>query len=257
MSITTLSMFYYGHLIDENNYSLDFAEGVNNFTAFLKVGSYSAEEFVTEIARAMNEAGEYIYTSSFDRVTRKITISADNTFSLLPVTGSTKTISCFGLAGFTADLTGSNSYEGGQASGSVYYPQAVLNDYIDFEEMQSSQNASVNESGSGIFEIISFGDQREMNCTIDFITSNSAGRYSKFRENLNGKQDAITFLNYIRNKYTVEFMKDRNDPSSYVKCIYTKSKGDRSGTGFKLQPMKKIRKPDFYEFKNITFRELV
>ena len=64
MSITTYSQFFYGHTITESNYYLDFNEGSGELTAELNSGSYSLEDFATEVARAMKKEDDTSYAKN-------------------------------------------------------------------------------------------------------------------------------------------------------------------------------------------------
>ena len=119
MSLATHSKFYYGFEIDETNQYLDFNEGSGELSAELEIGLYSFTDYCAELARALNAAGGSTYTVTGNRTTRKITIAATGTFSLLVSSGSHEGTSAFATAGFTgADRSGSASYEGA-ASGSA------------------------------------------------------------------------------------------------------------------------------------------
>ena len=70
--IKTKSKFYYGHTIDIDNNLLDFKEGAGaELTATLSVGEYSLTNFVTELIRALNDAGSLTYSGSLNRTTKR------------------------------------------------------------------------------------------------------------------------------------------------------------------------------------------
>ena len=124
--INTYSGWTYGHTIDDNNKFLEFEEAVSGIlVAELNVGSYSLQEFVNEISRAMNAKSlNLTYTTSLDRTTRKIIISGSDNFNLLISSGTTSSQSVYPLIGFTGsiDLSGSSSYESDSPSGSFFEP---------------------------------------------------------------------------------------------------------------------------------------
>ena len=138
MAIKTRSAFTYGHTIDDNNQYINFSEdGIIELSATIETGSYYLNDFINQIAIALNDIGDNNYVVSVDRLTRKITISGDNNFDLLVTNGQQLSISAFPLMGFTTDRTGSNSYEADIASGFIYYPQAPLRDYMPFDNVFS------------------------------------------------------------------------------------------------------------------------
>lgn len=262
--IFTHSSFYYGHVLSENNLYLSFREPFDTDTsekiAELNVGDYSLSEFVDELARALNARGAQEYTVTIDRTTRIITISASQVFELLISSGNTVAISVFGLAGFSgSDLTGLTTYEATQASGKEYFPQFKLQSYVDLRDNIRKSQASVNESASGIPEIVSFGKIREMECDILFATDIDQGDEklgSPIRTNLTGVQDLRDFVEAITDKNTIEFIPNRNDPDTFNKMILESS--EDSGEGIKIQ-VKEIRTSGmtgYYKTGKLVFREV-
>lgn len=257
MSITTRSAFYYGHTIDDFNFRIDFDEGGSPLVAELNLGSYTLSEYVTEIARALNDAGALTYSASVDRATRLITISASGTFSLLVSTGGSAGTSTFTLAGFTgADLTGQSSYTGDSVSGSSYLPQFLLQQYVSFDDLQQAASASVNQSGSGITEVVSFGNNEFMECNITFITNINQGTGNPIETNLSGVVDARSFLQDITTKSRIEFMEDRDSPATYSKCILEATPFSREGVGYRLNELYGRGLPNYYETGRMRFRKV-
>jgi hypothetical protein len=97
MTIETRSKFYYGHTVNEANLYINFDDGSGEVTAQLRAGSYSLTDYVTEVARAMNEVGGQEYTVTVDRSTRLITISASANFSILFLSGTNSSQSAIDL----------------------------------------------------------------------------------------------------------------------------------------------------------------
>lgn len=257
MSITTKSLFYYGHLINDLNFYLDFNEGSGELSAEFNVGDYSLTEFATEIERAMNEAGSQEYSATIDRDTRKITISASSNFDLLISSGSHAGNDIFSLIGFTgSDQTGSNSYEGSNVSGYEYRPPFVLQRYIDFEDYQQASQASENKAASGLVEVLSFGTEKFMECNITYVTDIDTGNVPHFDNNTSSVSNLRNFLEYITKKYKIEFMPDRDTPSDYTKCILDKTQSNQTGTGFRLYEMYGKGLANWYETKTLRFRQV-
>lgn len=264
MTIKTYSGFTYGHTIDENNKFLEFEETVSGvLTAELNVGSYSLEEYKNEIARAMNAASlNETYSTTLDRSTRKITITGSNTFSLLISSATTALQSTFSLAGFNgADLTGASSYEGDSPSGSFFEPQFLLQDYIPFENDQRANNVTVNETPSGILEIIKFGDINFMTCNVT-LQKNQDSSEPRAKDNIikfstTGYTDMLSFLQYAVTKAPIEFVPDVDSPAFYTKCLLESSSREKDGTGFRIRELYDRGLADWYETGRLVFRKLV
>jgi hypothetical protein len=254
VSITTKSLFFYGHEIDETNFSWDFSEGGAEIQGSLNIGDYTLTEFAAEIERAMNAVGGQEYTVTVDRATRKITITAPGNFELLVDSGSRKGSSAYALAGFSgADKTGSDTYEGGSASGFEYRPQAVFMDYEPFEDDNGAIDASVNKTVTGIVETVTFGTERMMQCRIWGITDESI---SNFDNNPSGRADARAFRDYAIRKLKMEFMEDRDTPGTFTKVLLEKTPEEGNGTRLKLKKMFDTGVEGIYETGKITFREV-
>ena len=172
MSLDSFSIFYYlDEDIGSTNQNLNFDEGGGELTAVLTPGSYTHAELATIVKTALDAAGGQVYTVAFDRTTRKYTISAPGTFDLLITSGSTIGTGPFTLLGFTgADVTGLTTYTSNTESGSEYEPQFKLQDFVDNGDNQQKIDASVNESASGLVEVISFGTRELFEMDIKFAT---------------------------------------------------------------------------------------
>ena len=261
--IRTYSGWNYGHTINENNKFLNFDEGGGELTATLNVGSYTLGEFFNEVSRALNAASlNETYTVTLDRSTRLITITGSNTFDLLINSGTQASQSVYPLAGFNgADRTGATSYEGDSPSGSVFEPQFLLQDYVDFDIDQKANNVTVNETPSGILEVIKYGDINFMACNIKLQKDQSVdeprskGNIIKFSPT--GFTDLLTFMRYAASKAPLEFIPDLLNPDSFTRCIIESSPSSKDGTGFKLKELYTEGLADWYETGSLVFRKLV
>ena len=255
MAITTRSAFTYGHDITEDNQFINFMEdGVTELSATIEVGSYYLNEFTDKIAQALNEIGDNTYTVTLARATRKFTISADANFDLLVTTGSQVAISAFSLMGFTIDRSGAASYEADNASGSVYYPQAPLRDYVDFNDIQESVQAKVNESSSGEIEVVSYGTRNLMECNIKYATNITGQNY--IDDSATGVSDLRTFLQYIVGKKPIEFIKDKTDFTTFEPCLLESTQRSSDGTGFQLRELYSEGLAFYFESGRLVFRRL-
>ena len=174
--------------------------------------------------------------------------------ALLVTSGTQSSISAFALMGFTLDKTGSNSYESDNASGFFYEPQFLLQNFVDFQDNVKTAQASVNESASGLIEVVSFGKNEFMECNITLATDITP--QSAIKENANGVSDLRDFLNYAINKHPIEFVYDLNNPDIYEPCLLEKTQSDTKGTGFKLYELYARKLVGYFETKTLTFRKI-
>lgn len=256
MSISTFSTFYYGHNVTTSNHKINFDEGSGELTATITLGAYSLTDFVTAVQTAMNAAGTYTYTVSVNRSTRIITIAtSDGNFSLLASTGSNIASGAWSLMGFDAtDVSGSMSYDGDNASGSAYSPQFKLQDYVSTNEWKSASSATVNKTTSGRVEVIKFGDEEFFEANIKYVTDISQPNNTLIKNNASGLSDLNTFMQYIINKRTIEFIPDIDTPATFEKVLLESAPGFSDGTGYKLRELYARGLPGYYETGTLVFR---
>lgn len=260
MTIKTKSEFYYGHEITLTNNSIPYTEGAGEIVSTLNIGTYSLSDFVIEIARAMNAVGGQLYTVTVDRSTRIITISAPGNVSVLFGTGSTSSISPAALMGYDLVDTGlATSHDGDSSSGSRYRPQFMLQSFVDFQDNVQSSQATVNVSASGVTEVVTFGRNQIMECNIKYITDvvSSSCLADHIEGNPTGVNDYRDFIGFIIGKGNIEFIADRDDPDTFVKCFLESTKESKDGTSFKIKEMRKQNLSDFFESGMIKFRETI
>lgn len=240
--------------VTKSNFYLNFNEGAGELTAELNVSSYTMSTIGVEISRAMNEVGTQEYTVTFDRDTRKLTISAASNFDLLIFSGSNIGLGVFTLIGFTgADQTGTNSYEG-DAIGSTYTTQFLPQDFKSFDHNKKGISPSINESASGEVEIITFGDNKFMEFNIKYITDKARTKGSAIENNPTGIQDTIDFLEFATGKSKMEFMQDRDNPASFDLVLLERTAKDKMGVGYELKEDKKLI--GYFETGKLQFRKL-
>lgn len=255
MSLSTHSKWYFGHEITESNLSLSFDEGSGELIAELDVGSYTLEEYAVEIARAMTAAGTQTYSAVVNRTTRKITISATSNFDLLITSGTTAGTTTFTLAGFNgADVTGSNSYVGDSASGSVYTTQFICQDYVASSDFQGAADATVHKSATGRIEVVKFGTESFFELSLKFVTDRSMPSGAPIRENLSGVSDLRTFMQYLISKNRLEFMPDEDTPGTYYNVILEKTSESDKGVAYKLKELYGRGLPGYFETGILKFR---
>ena len=257
--LQTKSVFYYGYVIDQNNYQLDFDEsGAGPYFAELNVGSYTFESFADEIERALNATLGIAntYTVTEDRLTRTITISATGNFDLLISSGSHASTTVFPLAGFTgADITSVTTAEGNNPSGSEYLPQFLLQKYIDPTIFKNPVTSSVNRSANGsVLEIVTFGKTGFVEFNIRYATDIDQGKGNAIETNLSGVSDLISFMDAVTNGETIEFMKDRANRGQKFDILIESTKTNKDGVGYKLKELGSV--PGYFETGVLKFRDL-
>lgn len=257
--ITTNSRIFYGTTVTILNRSIDFDEGGSELQATLKVGAYSLTEYAAEVQRALREAGTQAYTVALNRTSRKLTIAAPVNFTLRSNTGTRAGTAAWAMMGFStaANKTGSNSYLADSGAGSEYVCQYPVDKYLAFDDNEVSENATVNVTPAGIVQMVDFGVGARAEMNIRLITNLEL--YEKcanpsFVYNATGVTDAKNLLKYLRTKGRVEFMPDKDTPSSFTKCFLESSADDRDATRWELKNMKT---PDVYETGRLTFRKVL
>lgn len=253
MSLTTFSKFYYGFNVDQTNLYVSFDEGAGELLAAVDVGEYSLNDGMGKVAAAMTDAGTQAYGVALDRVTRLVTVSATNPFTL-KVTSATPSNTIFSLIGFTgADRTGTNIYTGNLPIGSVYEPQFVLQDHIKPEHFRKSIDATVKKTASGAIEVVRFGEERFLQCNIKYIT-NLPQDCGVIKNNPQGIEDLEDFMSFITSKREVEFMADASDSNTFISVILDKTSTEQNGTGFTLKELYDKNLPNYFETGILTFR---
>lgn len=255
MSLRTYSLFYYGHTVTQLNRSVDFDEGGAELKANLNVGSYTPTDYAAELKRALNAAGNLNYLVTFDRATRLITISADGFFTLRVQTGTRKGSTAFTMAGFTgADRTGALTYTGNAVSGELYEPQFFLQDYLAPEDNSESVDEKVNESASGVIEVVSFGERHSAEFNIVLATDKNPTGHRWLKPQANALNNLRAFMRYLKTKAPVEFMPNIADRSVFHKLQLEATKANKSGTGFKLKERIREKTPEYFDTETMTFR---
>jgi hypothetical protein len=255
MSINTFSCFIYGHTITSANNAIDFDEGGSELQATIDNGDYTLTEFAVAIKTAMDAVGALTYTVSVNRATRAITIASSSNFTLRCLTGSRAATTAYTLMGFdiASNKTGTLTYTGTLASGSIYCPQSKLFDYISSDDWNEKNDAVSNESASGVVQVVYFGDTEYMQCNIRFATNKTVRtEQSVIQNQTNGKNNLRTFMQYAITKAKLEFVPDLSDMNTYEKMILDKTEESSAGTSFKLKELE--NGPGYFETGKLIWR---
>lgn len=241
MSLTTFSQFFYGHTVDSTNNAIDFDEGGSELQATIATGDYTITEYLVAVKTALDAAGALTYTVALNRSTRKITISSTSTFALRTNTGTRSSVSAWSMLGYTtgSNKSGASTYTAENESASQYRPQSILEDHIPSENWLEKNDGVVNESASGIVQVVYFGDVRFIQLNIKYATNLTVRSIQSTIENQSSGLDNLrAFMNYITTKAKFEFMPDRDTPSTYYKVILDKTEESKNGISYKLKELK-------------------
>lgn len=253
--INTFSKFYFGLSITSTTKYIDFNEGSGEITAILRVGHYTIEKLCDEIERQMEAVGTQGYTVTANRTTRIITISAASAFIILAGSGTNSANGAYSVIGFIlSDTDNSNSHQSTSAIGSTYTPQYKLQDYVSSDDMQDLRNESVMKSASGLVEVISFGTDAMFSFNIKFATNIKQPSTGPITSNLTGVDNLRTFMQYVMNKYEVEFMPDKDTPATFYRVVLESSPQSSDGTGYKLMEQYANGLVGYFETGVLKFR---
>jgi hypothetical protein len=256
MSLTTLSSIYYGFTVNNNNKFIDFKEGATTYQAVLTIGTYSLAQVLVEIKRAMEAAGALTYTVSVNRTTRIVTIASTSTISLLISTGAAAASSFYSSIGFTgSDLTGASSYSSNLAAGSSYVPQFILQDHVSSDDWNEAIDARINESSNGTLEVVSFGTRRILQFQIMYATNLNIAS-GRIVYNASGVANLRSLMSFLVTKSPVEFMPNKDNPTTYETIILDSTEADSRGVGFRLIEMYDRNLPGFFRTGILKFRSI-
>ncbi len=261
MTIKTIPKIYYIDAISSSNNLLNFREPNQppalELTAQLLVGSRTVTDLMIEVQRSLNDAGANTYTVTFDRTTRLITISADDTFELLASSGNNVGVSPFSLLGFSSDRTGASSYVGDSQVATEYIPQFPLQSYKALADNLEGTESSINESADGsTVEVVTFGDRRFLEFNLINITSLPKGKDNPIRNSSTGLQDARDLMEFLVKKSPVEFMENASVPGTYSKVLLESTRSSKQGIGYELRELIGRGLNDHYETGILRFREI-
>jgi len=254
-ALSTRSRFYFSYNVDTTNNKIDFDEGGGELTATLVTKRYTLTEIAVELKTQLDSAGALTYTVVVDRATRKLTVSAGATFSLLITTGSNNAFEAFTTIGFTgADVSGASTYEGNNGAGSEYITQFPLQSFVAKDDFKVKRRGVTNESSSGKVELISFGDDQFIQADIQFATDQLQGAGSIVTNNATGLTDLRTLMDFLITKAPVEFMTDTDTPATFSKVILETSPQSSDGIEYRLQEQFTKRLPFYFNTGVLKFR---
>lgn len=255
MALSTFSKFWFGHTVDATNYAVDFDEGGAELQADIAYGNYSPTEYLVAVKTALDAAGALTYTVSLNRSTRKITISSTSNFTLRANTGTRGSVSAWDMLGYTtaSNKTGASTYTATNETGDEYKPQAIMDQHIASENWLEKNDAVVNESSSGIIQVVYFGDVSYIQGNIR-LSNDYTSSQSQIETQANGVANLRAFMNYAISKSKFEFMPDRSTPSTYYKCILESTEKSKNGIAYQLKEIKNAA--GYFETGKLVMRVL-
>ena len=257
MALDSFSQFWMLEPVKDDNFYLPFDEGAGELTAEVQVGEYTLTNITEVVAAALNAVGNNSYTVSFDRDTRKYTITSDGNFSLLITSGSQIGVDIFALLGFSgADTPFALSHVSDSAAGTVFSPQFRLQDYTPFDNWQEASSASISTNTIGGVEVVSFGTVYFMELNIMFSTNIAQPQIGPIVNNPTGLDDLRSFMVFATKKYPIEYIPDSGDINTFENVLLESAPGDSKGVGFKLKEMTNKSLPGYYETGKLKFRRI-
>lgn len=234
--INTHSLFVYGVEITGDNRYFDFSEYGNDFTITLDLGFRSVSQLLDQLESAMNASSVNVYTISFNRTTRKVTISADGNFDLPVNTGPSALLSVYTTIGInnSVDFTSVTSVAGTSAVSSTYTTQFMLQNYTAPDDFKVQRFATVNESAAGNVQLSTFGQDSFIEFSLKWVTDTKMQTTRFWRNRSNGVAQLRALMEYAYFKYPLEFSPNENDPSTFFVIVLESSNEGTSGSGFKL-----------------------
>lgn len=261
MALKTRSKFWYGPELSSTEIFFQFKEGMGPvLTATFVPKVYTPELIAQALASAMNAVGTQIYTVNVDRSTRKLFIDSDTQdFTILSFSNPLDQVAIYQKLGFDTqmdiEVVSGVGHLADNTIGTEYLPQFYLLDYVPSSRNQDVIDSTINESGSGVVEVITFGLKKMVEFTIDYINDYSNGD-SIIETNPTAVADAEAFMANVVKKSAIEFMPDRDTPSEYAFLRIETTQASSKGLGFKLIEKTGEGLTDYYTTGLLKFREV-
>jgi hypothetical protein len=250
------STFYYGLKIDSLNRVIDFKEGLVVKKAIIPIGQYTGQQLANEIKKAMDTAGDNIYTVTFNRVNRKLTISSNVVFQLLTSSGINIGTTAFATMGFNnlADKTGSIAYDSDFGIGYAYTTQFPLQSHKPTKNNRKAIDGQINKSSSGVIEVVKFGNERFLSFENAYITNIPQSPDSIIINNPTGVEEFVQFMEWATEKYILEIMIDSKNPNDFQTFILESTETDPKGLDFELVELYDRGFPECFRSGILKFR---
>lgn len=260
MALENHSAFYYIEPVSDTNFYLPFIEPNDaniEINAEVDVGKYSITDLAAKVEDAMNSFGALTYQVEFNRITRKIEISANGDFELLIGSGITVGVDIFPLLGFNTAVDSGvvTEIESTVEIGTEFIPQFWLQSYVDPRFKRKAISGVQSVSANGQVETVTFGRASFLEFEIKF-QNNTGITGVGFTGTSSGIEALESFLNFIIDKSPIEFMVSVDDRSVFQKIILESTQEDSTGLGFLMSEMVGSKLADLYESGKLVFRIL-
>lgn len=257
MALKTHSVFYYGLQVTADNRYINFKEGIGaEKLAVLPIGTFSHTKLTEVVAASLNTVSALTWSVTIDRVTRIAALTASSTASLLWLTGTSADKGAHTLLGYAKlDINNQTTFLGALAVGKEYKPQYILQDYKDKTEKQKLINATVNKSTSkNVVSVQHFGVESFFVFNIKYITNRDVrGSDAFLKNNQSAIEEAKDFLQWIIQKYLVEFMPNENERAIFDRMYLDTAAQDNDGVGYDLIEYTNVDVPGVFETGLLTF----
>lgn len=252
--LKTKSMFYYGCEIVENDNRLEVVQGSNTYVVDFQAGKYSPEQLAKHLSARFNSILPSNFEVTFQRETRTLLLTSDIAFSIKISSSTFVGSTIFEQLGLgNADSPLQLQWIAPNAIGKAYRPQFFLVDYIGAERNKSLVNATVNETGSGLVEVVRYGRRGMFEFNIKFITKEPQAN-DFIDTDFDAVESAIDFMDWAIEKRLVEFMPNRDDVSSYHFIILESTAQSQQGTAYRLEEVAGV--DGYFETGRLVWREV-
>lgn len=256
--INTHSSFLYGFDVNDDNRYLDVVVSSVAYQVVLDIGSYTADEFISEVQNKLNELQtSVIFTVSLNRSTRIVTISGDGVFDLLVDSGVNAANGAYALLGVPtgSDFLAQTNIVGTSAVGTLYKTQFKLQDFVDKEDNRMARFQTVSKSASGNTTLVKFGNDEMFEFSFKYLTDKLFAS-GPIRSQINALSNVRSLMRHMVEKKPVEFMPDENSPNTFYKCILDATSASSDGTGYKIEEQYGRGMVGYYEINGVKLRVL-
>lgn len=252
--LKTKSQFFYGCEILENENRLEVVQGSNTYVIDFQAGKYSPEQLANYLSYRLNDVLPSNFEVTFQRQTRVLLFTSDINFSIKIATSSFVGSSIFQNLGLgNTDSPLQLQWFAPNPIGKVFRPQFFLTSYVDSMKNKSLVGATVNETGSGLVEVVRYGRRGFFEFNIQYIT-NEPQANDFIETNFRGVDDVIDFMDWAIEKRVVEFMPNRDEVENYHALILESTPQSQQGTAYRLDEVGNA--DGYYETGRLVWREV-
>ena len=138
----------------------------------------------------------------------------------------------------------------------MWRPQSIIEEYKPIRYNKEKISPSVNESASGVLNVLTFGDRSFMTGVFRYITDKPQSNKSPIDSNPTGRQDAVDFMEVAIKKHVMEFMENRDDVNTFNKVLLERTSQNSKGVGYELEKDFDEYIIGYYTLGELSFREV-